>query len=378
MRILGEKMEKGTRFGRGISSIARFISLGLIMGTASFISVAAPSAATGATTPTVAFMMPDVDTARWEGKDTPFFTDAMKTLCPNCKVLHYNAKNDAGQQLQQVEAAVTAGAKVLVICPVDGKSISPAIKAAKAKGVSVIAYDRLIYNAPVDYYLVFDPTKVGAAQGQSIVDRLKSQGITKGNIIAINGAPTDSDAPHYRDSAFAVLKSAGFTIAKSYDTPNWDPAEAQRETDQAVTQLGKKGFVAVLTANDGMATAVVKSLQAAGITPIVPVTGQDAELAAIQRILVGSQYMTVYTPLGKEAGGAATLANALLTKAKAPAGLINKAIPNGSGSVPSVFLASEIVTQKTINQTVIAGKFWTAGDICTAAFKNACGKYGIK
>lgn len=371
-------MDKKARFGRGIPLIARLTSVVLVLGVSSVISVVAPTAATGAAPQTVAFMMPDVDTARWEGKDTPFFASAMKSLCPNCKVLHYNAKNDAGQQLQQVEAAVTAGAKVLVICPVDGKSIAPAIKAAKAKGVSVIAYDRLIYNAPVDYYLVFDPTKVGAAQGQAIVDRLKSQGIVKGKIIAINGAPTDSDAPHYRDSAIAVLKAAGYTIAKSYDTPNWDPAEAQRETDQAVTQLGKKGFVAVLTANDGMATAVVKSLQAAGVTPMVPVTGQDAELAAIQRILVGSQYMTVYTPLDKEAGGAATLAYALIHGKKAPSGLVNKTTLNGSVSVPSVFLGSEIVTQKTINQTVIAGKFWNASDICTAAFKTACAKYGIK
>jgi len=360
-------------------SIAKVSVLSLAVGLLSAVTVSAPTnAAAGVANPTVAFMMPDVDTARWEGKDAPFFIDAMKKICPTCKVLRYNAKNDAGQQLQQVEAAVTAGANVLVICPVDGKSISPAIKAAKAKGVSVISYDRLISNAPVDYYLVFDPMKVGAAQGQAIVDRLKSQGITKGNIIAINGAPTDSDAPHYRDSAFAVLKAAGFTIAKSYDTPGWDPAEAQRETDQAITQLGKGKFVAVLSANDGMASAVVKSLQSAGIKPIVPVTGQDAELAAIQRILTGSQYMTVYTPLGKEAGGAATLALALGQKKPIPAGLINKQIDNGAGKVPSVFLASEIVTQKTINQTVIAGKFWKASDICTAAFKAACKKYGIK
>lgn len=360
-------------------SVAKVAVLSLAVGLLSAVTVSAPTnAAAGVANPTVAFMMPDVVVTRWEGKDAPFFTDSMKTLCPKCKVLRYNAKNDAGQQLQQVEAAITAGANVLVICPVDGKSIAPAIKAAKAKGIAVIAYDRLIFNAPVDYYLVFDPMKVGEAQGQALVDRLKSQGITKGGIIAINGAPTDSDAPHYRDSAFKVLKAAGYTIAKSYDTPGWDPAEAQRETDQAITQLGKGKFVAVLTANDGMAAAVVKSLQSAGVKPMVPVTGQDAELAAIQRILKGSQYMTVYTPLGQEAGGAAKLAVALGRNTAIPAGLVNKEIDNGAGKVPSVFLASEIVTQKTINQTVIAGKFWKASDICTAAFKALCTKHGIK
>ena len=88
--------------------------------------------------------------------------------------------------------------------------------------------------------------------------------------------------------------------------------------------------------------------------------------------------MTVYTPLDQEAGGAAKLANALLKGQKTPNGMVNKSIPNGSVSVPSVFLASEIVTQKSINQTVIAGKFWKASDICTEAFKTACAKYGIK
>ena len=362
------------------SRIAKFVSLALVVVPTSFMATTAPAQAANkiVKNPTVAFMMPDVDTARWEGKDTPFFTAAMKAQCPACKVLHYNAKNDAGQQLQQVEAAITAGANVLVICPVDGKSISPAIKAAKAKGVAVISYDRLISNAPVDYYLVFDPIKVGQAQGQALVDRLKAQGIKKGNIIAINGAPTDSDAPHYRDAAYAIIKAAGYTIAKAYDTPNWDPAEAQRETDQAITQLGKGNFVGVLSANDGMATAVIKSLQAAGIKPIVPVTGQDAELTAIQRILTGQQYMTVYTPLDREAGGAATLALAAARGQRAPVGLISKNVNNGAVEVPSAMLAASIVTRSTIMSTVIGGKFWKVSDICTATFKKACAKAGIK
>lgn len=373
-------MEKVTRIERRNSKVAWLASIALVVGLSNFVTSAAPSnAATQAiANPTVAFLMPDVDISRWEGKDTPFFTASMAKICPLCKVLHYNAKNDPGQQLQQIEAAVTAGANVLVICPVDGKSIAPAVKAAKAKGVIVISYDRLIQNAPVDYYLVFAPKKIGALQGQSIVDKLKSQGITKGNIIAINGAPTDSDAPHYRDSAFAVLKAAGFTIAKSYDTPNWDPAEAQRETDQAVTQLGKKGFVAVLSANDGMATAVVKSLQSAGVKPMVPVTGQDAELTAIQRILTGQQYMTVYTPLDREAGGAAQLAVSAARLQKPPVGLINTTTPNGVMNVPSALLNSLIVTKQTIQSTVVAGKFWKASDICTGTFKAACKKVGIK
>lgn len=362
------------------SKVARLVTLALVVGISSSVVTSAPAQAANkiVQNPTVAFMMPDADTARWEGKDTPFFNAAMKAQCPKCKVLHYNAKNDAAEQLSQVEAAITAGANVLVICPVDGKSISPAIKSAKAKGIAVISYDRLISNAPVDYYLVFDPIKVGQAQGQALVDRLKAKGIKKGNIIAINGAPTDSDAPHYRDAAYAIIKAAGYTIAKAYDTPNWDPAEAQRQTDQAITELGKGKFVGVLVANDGMATAVIKSLEAAGIKPIVPVTGQDAELTAIQRILVGKQYMTVFTPLDREAGGAATLALAAARGTKAPAGLISKKINNGSVDVPSALLAASVVTTSTIMTTVIAGKFWKASDICTAAFKAACAKAGIK
>ena len=253
---------------------------------------------------------------------------------------------------------------------------------AKAQGVPVIAYDRLILNSDgVNYYISFDNVEVGKLQAQSLIDKLNAEGIQNPTIVMINGSPTDNNASLFKQGAHSVfdpLVAAGkLTIAKEYDTPDWSPDQAQNEMQQALTALGNK-VDGVYCANDGTASGAIAAMKTAGLSPLPPVTGQDAELAAIQRILVGEQYMTVYKAIKPEADAAAQLAYDLLTKTPVPDSMTNgKTTNNGTIDVPSVLLTPVAVTKDNIKSTVVADGFWTVDQICTADYASACAAAGL-
>jgi D-xylose transport system substrate-binding protein len=268
----------------------------------------APSSSTASTTTTkapsaaekkIALLLPESKTARYESHDRPLFEQKVKALCPECQVVYSNADQDAAKQQNQAEAALTNGAKVLVLDPVDSASAAAVVGRARQSKVPVISYDRLILNADVDYYLSFDNEQVGKLQAQALVDKLKADNKTSGSIVIINGAPTDNNAKLFKAGAHSVLDKSGLTIGAEYDTPDWSPDKAQQEMEQAITRVGKDKIVGVYAANDGTAGGAIAAMKAAGIKALPPVTGQDAELAAIQRIVVGEQFMTVYKPIKK-------------------------------------------------------------------------------
>ena len=245
----------------------------------------------------------------------------------------------------------------------------------------MISYDRLILNAPVDYYISFDNVQVGKLQATELVNKLKAEG-KKGSVVMINGAPTDNNAKLFKQGAHSVLDSSGFKIAKEYDTPDWSPDKAQTEMDQAITALGKTGFVGVYAANDGTAGGAIAAMKGQGIDPSTrPVTGQDAELAAVQRVLTGEQYMTVYKAIKPEAEKAAEWAVALASGDKAKAqGLATSKVNNGQADVPSIILTPVAVTKANAKQTVgqmIQDGFLKADQICTGAVSSACTQIGL-
>jgi D-xylose transport system substrate-binding protein len=193
----------------------------------------------------------------------------------------------------------------------------------------------------------------------------------------INGAPTDNNAKLFKQGAHSVLDKSGIKIAKEYDTPDWSPDKAQSEMEQAITAVGKGKFQGVYAANDGTAGGAIAAMKSAGIDPkTIPTTGQDAELAAIQRILAGEQFMTVYKPIKPLADTAAGWAVALV-QGKQPQGATAKE-NNGKVDVPTKKLDVTPVTADKVKSTVIADGFWKAADVCTAAYKSACAKYGIQ
>jgi D-xylose transport system substrate-binding protein len=325
----------------------------------------------------IALLLPETKTARYEAHDRPAFEAKVKELCPDCEVIYANASQDATKQQTQAEAAITKGADVLVLDAVDTASATPMVERARQSDIPVLAYDRLISDTKIDYYVSFDNVRQGRLQGQSLLDGLGSD--PAGNsIVMINGSPTDPSAGDYKKGAHEVLDKSGVEIAKEYDTPDWSPDKAQREMEQAITALGKDGVAGVYSANDGMAGGAIAALKGAGVDPSsVPITGGDAEVAALQRILAGEQYATIYLTIRKQAEVSAQIAVAAAKGEQPPEDLLNTEVDNGAGMVPSVLLTPVVVTKDNMADTVISDGFYEPSEICTGKFAKACEEAGI-
>ncbi|WP_068263039.1 ABC transporter substrate-binding protein [Janibacter limosus] len=316
----------------------------------------------------IALLLPESKTTRYESFDRPLFEAAVKAECSDCEVIYNNADQDATKQQQQFESAVTEGADVIVLDAVDGKSAASLVSNAKSQDIPVIAYDRFIAGA--DYYVSFDNRKVGELQGQALLDALKADGKTSGDILMINGAPTDANAADFKKGAHAVLDKSDFTIAGEYDTPDWSPDKAQSWAEGQLAKV-KGDLVGVYAANDGTAGGAIAALKGGGVDPLPPVTGQDAELAAIQRIIAGDQDMTIYKAIKPEAEDAAKAAIALGNGDKPEA-------KDDKEGVPSTLLDPVVVTKDTVKDTIVKDGFYTVDDICAGSFAKACASAGLK
>jgi D-xylose transport system substrate-binding protein len=327
----------------------------------------------------IALLLPETKNARYETQDKPLFTKKVKAICGGCEVIYSNADQDASKQQQQAEAALTQGAQVLVLDPVDAASAASIVKQAKAKDVPVISYDRLVTNADIDYYLSFDNEKVGQLQATSLVDKMTKDGNADGTIVMINGAPTDNNATLFKKGAHSVFDKSDLKIGKEYDTPDWSPDKAQSEMQQAITALGDNGFQGLYAANDGTAGGAIAAMQSSGVKPETrPSTGQDAELAAVQRILAGTQFMTIYKAVKLEAEDAATIAVALAQGKTPDSSMITGTTNNGTKDVDSVIYDPVVVTQDNINDTIVKDGYWSVAQICTPDYKADCEKAGIE
>jgi D-xylose transport system substrate-binding protein len=329
----------------------------------------------------IALLLPETKTARYEASDRPDITARLRTLGYDTSQLIYdNANQDASTQQNQADAAITNGAKVMILDPVDSVAAAAIATKAAAAGVPVIAYDRLIKgSAGVTAYVSFDNVRVGELQARSLVGVLTTAGRTSPHIVMINGSPTDANAASFRKGAhnvFDPLVSSGrLTIDKEYDTPDWSPDQAQNEMQQALTALGGK-VDGVYCANDGTAGGAIAALEAANVSPLPPVTGQDAEVAGVQRVLAGDQYMTIYKAVQPEAALAAQAAVDLLS-GRQPSGF-DARTNNGSIDVPSRLLNPVAVTRSTVKDTIIADHFHTVAELCTAQYAQACQAAGIR
>jgi D-xylose transport system substrate-binding protein len=327
----------------------------------------------------IALLLPETKTTRYEEQDRPNFERRVKELCADCEVIYANANQDPAKQQQQAEAAITQGAKVIVISAVDVASAATIVQRAKQSDVAVIAYGRLIPDADIDYYVSIDPFKVGQQQAEVQMDAIKQDGGSNPRVVMINGAPTDSNSKPYKEGATQVLTKEGADIVKSFDTPDWSPDKAQQEMEQTITSLGNDGFDAVYVANDGMAGGAIAALKGAQIDPGSRfVTGQDAELAGIQRILAGEQLMTVYQPIIQIAETSAELAVPIAQGEQPPANLAKEKVDNGAEQVPSVLLDTIAIQPDNIQSTVVKEGFLDAADICTGKYAQFCQEAGVQ
>jgi D-xylose transport system substrate-binding protein len=327
---------------------------------------------------TIALLLPENETPRYETNDKPDFEKSVSEMCPECEVIYFNAGGDAEKQQSQGEAALTKGAEVLVLDPMDSKSAAAIAERANSQGVPVVSYDRLIENAEVAAYVSFDNERVGELQAETLAKKLKEDGHPKGPIIMINGDPADPNAAGFKAGAHKGFEAAGVTIAKEYDTPGWSAENAQREAQQAITALGNDGFWGIYAANDDTGGGAIAALKGAGIDPEErPVTGQDSTVAGLQRILVGQQYMTIYKTIPPQAELAAEFAIALAGGEELPEAKVTEEINNGKADVPSAILEPVAVLKDNIKDTVVKDGFVTASELCTGPYAAACKEVGI-
>jgi D-xylose transport system substrate-binding protein len=328
--------------------------------------------------PKIALLLPENETPRYEAHDRPEFEENVEKLCSDCEILYSNAAEDASKQQSQAEAALTQGAEVMVLDPVDAASAAAMVEKAKAQNVPVVSYDRLIENSEPDYYVSFDNVKVGELQAETLSNRLKEDGAASGPIVMVNGDPADSNAAKFKEGAHNGFETSGVQIAKEYDTPEWSATNAQNEMQQAITALGKTGFEGVYAANDDTGGGAIAAMKSAGINPSErPTTGQDATVAGVQRIIAGQQYMTVYKATDLETKVAAEIAVALAEGKEFPKSKITDELDNGKTKVPSVLLEPVAVTKGNVKSTVVKDEFITESELCTGPYKSACESLGI-
>ncbi len=336
--------------------------------TLSLLALAASGAPAFAAGPTIAFLMPCSTCAdRFEGQDKPDFIAAVQAIDPTATVIATNAQGDGGAQVSQAEAALTNGAKVIVVSPLTEAAGAAIVEKAQAAGVPVLSYDGLLTGAPADFFVSFQNVSVGEMQGKYLADTLKPGG----TIAMINGSQDIAPGREFKQGAHTsldpVVSSGQLKLGYEADIQGFDPSKAQAAMEQALTTLNDN-VQGVLVANDGMAGAVIAALTARNLNGKVLVTGQDATDAGLQRILAGDQSMTVYKGIKAEATAAAEIALLLAAgKKDEVAAKATSQIDNGAGKVPSILLDPVVVTRDNIFATVIADGFTTKERICVDA-----------
>jgi putative multiple sugar transport system substrate-binding protein len=319
----------------------------------------------------VGIAMPTKSSARW--------IDDGNNMVKSLKANGYGAdlqyaEDDIPNQLSQVENMVTKGVKALVIAAIDGTTLSDVLKQAKAKGIIVIAYDRLIRDTPnVDYYATFDNFQVGVLQAQSIEDKL---GLKDGkgpfNIELFGGSPDDNNAYFFYNGSMSVLKpyiDSGKLVVVSGQmgmdkvaTLRWDGATAQARMDNLLSAFyGKKRVDAVLSPYDGLSIGIISSLKGVGYgsadQPMPVISGQDAEVPSIKAILRGDQYSTIFKDTRDLAKVAAAMVDAALNKKEVEVN-DTKTYNNGVKVVPSYLLKPVVVDKSNFEKVLVDSGYY--------------------
>ncbi|MFE5753527.1 substrate-binding domain-containing protein [Streptomyces massasporeus] len=323
---------------------------------------------------TVGLLLPSRAVPRWEKSDKPLIEKRVKELCPECTVMYANAENDAASQRQQVNSMITRGASVLMLDVVDPKALRSSVRAAHREGIPVVAYDRLA-EGPISGFVSFDGAQVGRLQGQALLDGMGARA-DGGGVVMMNGDPSSPNAAWYEGGARSVLRDE-VRILKSYNTLGWRTENAHDHMSAAISDLGPSRIDGVLAANDSIAAGVVSALKSAGVSPLPPVTGQDADLEAVQRIVEGEQYMTVYKPFRLETEAASAMAVALARGNDVDALVTTKVDSPTTKDVPAILLTPTAVTRETIGRTLVRDGVYTIDEICTPKLRPACVRAGL-
>ncbi|MBW8799408.1 MAG: substrate-binding domain-containing protein [Streptomyces sp.] len=328
----------------------------------------------GGSARTIGVLLPDSTTARWEAWDRPLLEQKIRQLCGECTVEHADAKGDVAVQQEQMDSSIAHGVDAIVLAAVDARAMSASVGRAAAAHIPVIAYDRLA-EGPIAGYVSFDGQEVGRLQGKALLTAMgaKAHG---GRIVMMNGDPGDPNALSFRQGALSELEGK-VTIAKQYDTPQWSTETADLNMAAALSLLGADSIDGVYAANDGLAAGSIAALKADEVSPLPPVTGQDAELAAVRRIVVGDQYMTVYKPFGPEAAAGGAMAVAAARGHRLDEVATRRVKTRNGAEVPAVLLTPVSVTLATIKDTLVKDGVYTLGQICAPPLVRDCNRAGL-
>ena len=327
---------------------------------------------------TVGLLLPDKDTARFEAFDHPVIVKEVAALTNGKgKVVYANAEASEAKQSSQFQQMVDQKVDVILVDALNSKAIAPDVRKAKDAGIPVIAYDRLA-EGPIDAYVSHDNELVGEIQARALITALGSKAAA-GKVVMMNGDPADTNYAKFKDGALGELKDK-VKIAKEYDTAAWSPAVAEANMKKAIKAVGLDDIAAVYAANDGLAGAVIKALKDAGATKIPPVTGQDANLDAVQRIVSGEQYMTAYKPFPEEATRAAEMAVYKVQGRDIQFDALTRDTVDSptEEKIPAMLVPVVSLTKDNIKDTVIADGIYTVKDICTPEYAAACAAIGLK
>jgi D-xylose transport system substrate-binding protein len=329
----------------------------------------------------VAVLLPDTQSsARYVSFDAPLLTRAFEAAgLSSADFQIQNAQGSASTMQTQAEAAITNGASVLLVDPLDSGSGAAIEQNAAARGVKTIDYDRLTLNGTSNYYVSFNNVNVGRLIGQGFVDCVQAWNVQRPQVLVMNGAPTDNNATLFSQGYHQILDplfSNGTYTKVAEPAGTWDNQTGLTLFQQQYA--AHPNINAVVTPNDGIANSVISGLKTLQLPPKrVPTTGQDATLQGLQNILAGYQCMTVYKPIYVEAQAAAALALYIRAGQTPPASLVNGTSDNKRTQVPSVLLTPITVTTQNMASTVVKDQFVDRTQLCGGSFASACSAAGI-
>ncbi len=327
----------------------KIVSMTLI---AACVAASAPAMAAGEK---IGLLMSDLRLERWQ-KDRDLFTEAAEAM--GAKVYTQSANGNVNTQISQVENMISRGVDVLVIVPENGEVLGNVLAEAKSEGIKVLAYDRLIKFADIDLYVSFDNIRVGEMQAEALLERKPS-----GNYFLLGGSPTDNNAKMFRQGQMNVIQPAidakKINIVGDQWAMGWSAEAALNIMENGLTANANK-VDAVVASNDSTAGGAIQALAAQGLSGKVVISGQDADLAAMRRIVAGTQTMTVYKPISKLAKTSAEMAVKL---ARGESIDVNGHVNNGQKDVDAVLLTPIAVTKDNLDATVIADGFHSRDDV---------------
>jgi len=330
-------------------------------------AAASPAAGAAGKPVTIGFSMDTLKEERWQ-RDRDLLVKYAQDH--GAKVLVQAANGNDSLQNEQAENLLTQGVDVLIVVAHNAETAATIVDSAHKSNVPVIAYDRMIRNADVDLYVAFDAVRIGEQQSQYAV-----QHVPKGSYVLIGGSPADNNALLLREGQMKPLKplidKKDITIVSDQFAKDWQAIEALKIMENALTRVSNK-VDAVVASNDGTAGGAIQAIAEQKLTGKVLVTGQDADLAACQRILAGTQTMTIYKPLVNEANKAAEAA--ILLARKQPLADKTVGVNNGKKDVPSILLDTIAVDKSNIMQTVVKDGYHKLEDICRDLPKEQCPK----